>query len=61
MWKFLKEVREELRHVVWPGKEEIRSSTIVVLLTVIVISVFLYSTDYVFEKVFEFFVSLGAG
>lgn len=61
MWKFLKEVREELRHVVWPGKEEIRSSTVVVLMTVILISIFLYSTDFMFEKIFNFFVSLGAG
>ncbi|WP_245826885.1 preprotein translocase subunit SecE [Leptonema illini] len=61
MWKFLKETREEMRHVVWPAREEVVNSTIVVMVSVVVISLFLYSTDFVFEKIFEFFVGLGSG
>jgi preprotein translocase subunit SecE len=61
MWKFLKETREEMRHVVWPAREEVVNSTVVVLASVVVISIFLFSADVLFEKIFEFFVGLGSG
>lgn len=50
-----------MRHVVWPAREEVVNSTIVVMVSVVVISLFLFSTDFVFEKIFEFFVGLGSG
>lgn len=59
MWKFIQEVREELKHVIWPSKEEVVKSTWIILLTVIALSIFLFVTDFVFEKVFEFLVNLG--
>jgi len=59
MWKFIQEVREELKHVIWPSREEVVKSTWIILLTVIVLSIFLFMTDFVFEKVFEFLVNLG--
>ena len=43
--KFLKESREELKKVVWPSREEVLNSTIVVMVAVIVLSLFLFSTD----------------
>ena len=61
MIKFLKESREELRKVVWPGKEEVLNSTIVVLVTVIVISLFLFTVDNAFDFLFESIIKLGAG
>ena len=61
MWDFIKQTREEMRHVVWPSREEVVNSTVVVMASVVVISVFLFTTDFLFERVFEFFVHLGAG
>lgn len=61
MWNFIKETREEMRHVVWPSREEVVNSTIVVMASVVLVSMFLFSTDFLFEKAFEFFVRLGTG
>ena len=61
MIKFIKESREELRKVVWPGRDEVFSSTMVVLIAVIVISLFLFMTDWTFEKIFNILVNLGRG
>lgn len=58
---FLKESREELKKVVWPGKEEVLNSTIVVMGAVIVISLFLYSIDVVFETLFNTAIRLKTG
>jgi preprotein translocase subunit SecE len=58
---FLKESREELRKVVWPSREEVLNSTIVVLGSVVVISLFLFLVDKLFESMFDALVRLGAG
>ena len=43
--QFLKEAREEFRKVTWPDKDEVTSFTGVVLVTVIIISIFLWLAD----------------
>ncbi len=58
---FLKESREELKKVVWPSREEVLNSTLVVLYSVIIISVFLYAVDSLFEFLFDSLVRLGSG
>lgn len=60
MLKFLKESREELRKVVWPGREEVLNSAMVVLAAVILISLFLFGIDRLFEVVFDSLVKLGS-
>lgn len=60
MMKFINEVREELKHVVWPSRQEVVKSTWIILITVIIISIFLFFTDFVFEQLFEFMVNLGS-
>jgi preprotein translocase subunit SecE len=51
MWQkikeFLKEVRVELSKVTWPTREELRESTIVVVVTVAIISAFTAVVDRV--------------
>jgi preprotein translocase subunit SecE len=42
---FVKESREELKKVTWPDKDEVTSFTIVVIVSVVIISVFLWSVD----------------
>lgn len=61
MFKFIRESRDELRKVVWPGRDEVFSSTVVVLVAVIVISLFLFTVDRGFEGLFDAVISLGTG
>jgi preprotein translocase subunit SecE len=44
---FLKEVRVEVRKVTWPSKGELWESTVVVLVTVAIISLFIFVVDRV--------------
>jgi preprotein translocase subunit SecE len=43
--KFLKEVRLELAKVTWPTANELRGSTAVVIVTVLIFTVFIYLVD----------------
>jgi preprotein translocase subunit SecE len=48
--QFLKEVRQELKKVIWPTRQELITYTIVVLVTVTVMTSFVYGLDIVFSK-----------
>ncbi|MEP6477710.1 MAG: preprotein translocase subunit SecE [Actinomycetota bacterium] len=48
--QFLREVRQELRKVDWPTREETTSYSIVVLVTVIVLTSFVFLVDLGFSK-----------
>jgi preprotein translocase subunit SecE len=43
--EFLREVRSELRKVNWPGREQIVSYTIVVLVLTLVLTTFVWGVD----------------
>ncbi len=43
--EFLKDVRIEATKVTWPSREELRESTVVVVVTVSIISVFIAVVD----------------
>ena len=49
--KFLRDVRTELRKVVWPTKRQTINYTIVVLVTVALVTVLLSVTDAAFNVV----------
>ena len=49
--QFLKEVRLELKKVDWPTREELISYTVVVLVTVIVMTTFVFGLDSLFIRV----------
>ncbi len=55
-WKelttFFGEVRAELKKVTWPGRQEVYSTTIVVVLTTIFFGFYLYGLDIVMSQVF---------
>ncbi len=44
--KYLKEVRAELRRVVWPNRPEVVNSSVVVLTTLIIFTAFVSAIDY---------------
>ncbi len=46
---FLREVKAEVKKVTWPSKNEVYSTTIVVILATIFFGVYLYSLDIVFS------------
>jgi preprotein translocase subunit SecE len=48
--QFLKEVRQELKKVNWPTREELTAYTIVVLVSVVVLTSFVFGLDYAFSK-----------
>ena len=49
--QFLKEVRQELKKVLWPTRRELITYTIVVLVTVIVLTTYVFGLDVLFSKV----------
>ena len=54
--EYLREVRSELRKVAWPTREEVIRYSIIVLITVVLLTAFVFAMDYVFAKaVFELF------
>jgi preprotein translocase subunit SecE len=48
--QFLKEVRQELKKVLWPTRQELITYTIVVLVTVIVMTSYVFGLDVVFSR-----------
>ncbi len=53
---FVKEAKEELRKVTWPDRDEVTSFTIVVVITVIIISIFLWFVDTALMKLIQIVV-----
>ena len=49
---FFSEVKAELKKVTWPGKQEVYSTTIVVILTTIFFGFYLYGLDIVLSQIF---------
>ena len=45
LFQFLKEARAELRKVSWPTWDEVTASTVVVFVTVILFTAFIYGLD----------------
>jgi preprotein translocase subunit SecE len=48
---FLTEVRSELKKVTWPGRNEVYSTTIVVMATTVFFGFYLWGLDLVFSRV----------
>ena len=54
--QFLREVRGELRKVAWPTRSEVINYSIIVLVTVVVLTAYIATLDFVFgEAVFKLF------
>jgi preprotein translocase subunit SecE len=48
--KFSRDVRGELRRVTWPDRDQLRQSTAVVLIIVLVLAVYVAAVDFVFQN-----------
>ncbi|MDZ7374819.1 MAG: preprotein translocase subunit SecE [candidate division KSB1 bacterium] len=49
--KFLREVRQEMERVSWPTKDEVKESTIVVLLFSLFFALFIFVVDQILTEV----------
>ncbi len=49
--QFLREVRLELRKVDWPNRKELVTYTVVVLVTVTVLTAYVFGLDQAFERI----------
>ena len=56
MFKFLGEVKQELKHVSWPTKGQAWGYTILVIVISIFTAVYVGVFDWLFTHVVEFFV-----
>jgi preprotein translocase subunit SecE len=48
--RFARDVRGELRRVSWPDRDQLRQSTAVVLIIVLVLAVYVAAVDFVFQN-----------
>ena len=55
---FLGEVRGEMDKVTWPTREEVRGTTIIVLITVFFFGFYLYGLDVVMSYISAFITNL---
>ncbi|MDD5448311.1 MAG: preprotein translocase subunit SecE [Actinomycetota bacterium] len=55
--QFLREVRAEMKKVIWPSKEEVVNYTLVVLITVCLAAGFVYLLDLLFSKLLTLIIA----
>jgi preprotein translocase subunit SecE len=48
--QFLREVRQELRKVAWPTRRELTAYTLVVLVSVVVLTSYVFGLDFLISK-----------
>jgi preprotein translocase subunit SecE len=52
--KFFKEVRSELKKVIWPTKQQLFNNTLTVLLACLVVGALIWTTDYGLGRLMKF-------
>ncbi len=53
---FIKEARAELKKVIWPTKKDLKNSTVVVITTIIIASIFIGLVDVFFTQALTLFM-----
>ena len=56
--KYLEETREELHKCTWPNRDELKGSTVVVMISVIVLGLFTAGVDSVLWLIFQLVASI---
>jgi preprotein translocase subunit SecE len=51
---FFNDVAREMRKVSWPNREELQDATIIVLVACLVLSIFIFGIDKIFETLLRF-------
>ena len=55
--RFLTEVRNEMSRVTWPSRREVYATTLVVILTSVFFSVYLYGIDLILDGLYRWLLS----
>ncbi|MCD4828751.1 MAG: preprotein translocase subunit SecE [Candidatus Cloacimonetes bacterium] len=56
MFQFFKDVRQEMRYVNWPSKDDLKEGTTVVIIMSSITAVFLSVVDWTFSMLMRFLV-----
>ncbi|HOA28467.1 MAG: preprotein translocase subunit SecE [Candidatus Cloacimonetes bacterium] len=51
--RFFRDVRSEMKSVSWPGKDDLKEGTIVVIVMSAIVAIFLSLVDFGFTKILE--------
>lgn len=57
--EFVRQVRDELRKVTWPGRKEVTITTVMVFIMVTIMAVFFVLVDQVLSVAIRFVLGLG--
>ena len=55
--RFVKDIRSELKKVIWPSKEQLVNNTISVLVICLLIGIVIWVSDFIFGMVLEWTLS----
>ena len=55
-FKYLEQVRNEIRKVTWPSWDDLRKTTTVIVIVVIIIGIIIGIMDFIFAKIFVDFL-----
>ncbi len=58
--KYVGQVRQEARRVVWPGWPEVWKTTILVMILFVLMGIFFFFVDLALANIVKFILSLGA-
>ena len=58
---YIRDVRVEMSKVTWPTRDELRESTVVVLVMVLIMTVFIGIVDWILSRAFEALVRVLVG
>jgi len=58
---YLRLIRAEMKRVTWPTPTELKSSTVIVVITLVVITMYLWVVDKILAQVFKNFVNVTLG
>jgi preprotein translocase subunit SecE len=61
VFDFFREVAEQVRKVTWPDREQLRSSTGVIVVFVLTVALIIFGMDYVIRSLLQLFTSLFTG
>jgi len=56
--QYLRETNQEMRRVSWPTLSELRESTVVVIVTVAIVTFFVFLVDKIFDFIMKRLISL---
>jgi preprotein translocase subunit SecE len=54
---FVNDVTKEMKKVTWPTKDELKESTMVVLVACIILALFVFAVDSIFTKLLQLVLS----